>query len=59
MCHLIRCLSCATTSRATDKARSKALTDVATKYHGSAEGSVAAMYQASDAADKGLSLIHI
>src|SRR3984885_7248735 len=24
MCHLIRCLSCATTSRATDKARSKA-----------------------------------
>ncbi len=28
MCHLIRCLSCATTSRATDKARSKAGSDL-------------------------------
>jgi predicted negative regulator of RcsB-dependent stress response len=35
------------------KARTKALTDTATKYHGTQEGAIAAFYLASDAADKG------
>jgi predicted negative regulator of RcsB-dependent stress response len=35
------------------KARQKAFVDLASKYHGSQEGSIAAMYLASDAADKG------
>lgn len=36
-----------------DKARGKALSEVAAKYHGSEEGGIAEMYLASDAADKG------
>jgi predicted negative regulator of RcsB-dependent stress response len=36
-----------------DKARTKAFADVAAKYHGSQEGAIAAMYLASDVADKG------
>jgi predicted negative regulator of RcsB-dependent stress response len=36
-----------------DKARDKAFVDVAAKYHGTQEGSIAAMYLASDVADKG------
>lgn len=36
-----------------DKAWQKAFTDLATKYHGSQEGSIAEMYLASAAADKG------
>lgn len=36
-----------------DKARAKALGDLMAKYHGSAEGAIAEMYLASDAADKG------
>jgi predicted negative regulator of RcsB-dependent stress response len=36
-----------------DKARTKAFSELAAKYHGSPEGSIAQMYMASDAADKG------
>ena len=36
-----------------DAARTKAFADVAAKYHGSEEGAIAALYLASDAADKG------
>lgn len=36
-----------------DKARSKALNDLAAKYHGTQEGSIAGMYLAADQADKG------
>jgi predicted negative regulator of RcsB-dependent stress response len=36
-----------------DKARVKAFTDLYTRYHGSQEGTIAEMYIASDAADKG------
>ncbi len=36
-----------------DKARGTALTEVASKYHGTAEGAIAGIYLASDVADKG------
>jgi predicted negative regulator of RcsB-dependent stress response len=36
-----------------DQASTKAFADVAAKYHGSQEGAIAAMYLASDVADKG------
>jgi tetratricopeptide (TPR) repeat protein len=36
-----------------DKARQKALVELASKYNGSQEGAIAAFYLASDAADKG------
>lgn len=36
-----------------DKARAKAFSDVATKYHGTQEGAMAEFYLASDAVDKG------
>lgn len=36
-----------------EAARTKAFGDVAAKYHGSQEGAIAAMYLASDAADRG------
>lgn len=36
-----------------DKARAKAFGDLTAKYHGSAEGAIAEMFLASDAADKG------
>jgi predicted negative regulator of RcsB-dependent stress response len=36
-----------------DKARTKAFAEVASKYRGTAEGAVAALYLASDVADKG------
>lgn len=36
-----------------DKARQKALVNLATRYHGTQEGSIAGLYLASDAADKG------
>jgi len=36
-----------------DKARVKAFTDLYARYHGSQEGTIAEMYLASDAADKG------
>lgn len=35
-----------------DKARTKAFTDLATKYHGTQEGAIAGIYLASDLADK-------
>src|SRR5262249_27725699 len=35
-----------------DKARSKALNDLKTKYHGTQEGSIAGMFLAADEADK-------
>jgi predicted negative regulator of RcsB-dependent stress response len=35
-----------------DKARAKALNDLASKYHGSGEGAIAGMYLAADQADK-------
>jgi predicted negative regulator of RcsB-dependent stress response len=41
------------TAEEKDKARQKAFADLAAKYHGSQEGSIAAFYLASDAADKG------
>lgn len=41
------------TAEEKDKARQKAFSELAAKYHGSQEGSIAAMYLASDAADKG------
>lgn len=36
-----------------DKARAKAFSDLATKYHGTQEGAIAEFYLASDAVDKG------
>lgn len=36
-----------------DKARVKAFSDLAAKYHGTQEGAIAALYLASDVADKG------
>lgn len=36
-----------------DQARTKAFSDIATKYHGTQEGAIAAFYLASDVADKG------
>ena len=36
-----------------EKARSQAFSELAAKYHGTQEGAIAAMYLASDAADKG------
>jgi len=41
------------TQQEKDKARVKAFTDLSVEYHGSQEGSIAEMYMASDAADKG------
>jgi predicted negative regulator of RcsB-dependent stress response len=41
------------TAEEKEKAREKAFAELAAKYHGSQEGSIAAMYLASDAADKG------
>jgi hypothetical protein len=36
-----------------DKARTKAFSEIVAKYHSDQEGSIAAMYLASDSADKG------
>jgi predicted negative regulator of RcsB-dependent stress response len=41
------------TAEEKEKARQKAFSEIAAKYHGSQEGSIAAMYLASDVADKG------
>jgi predicted negative regulator of RcsB-dependent stress response len=41
------------TVEAKDAARTKAFSELAAKYHGSQEGSIAEMYLASDAGDKG------
>jgi predicted negative regulator of RcsB-dependent stress response len=41
------------TQEAKDAARTKAFAELAAKYHGSQEGSIAEMYLASDAGDKG------
>ena len=41
------------TAEEKEKARQKAFSELAARYHGSQEGSIAAMYLASDVADKG------
>lgn len=41
------------TQQEKDQARTKAFSDVAAKYHGTAEGAIAAFYLVSDIADKG------
>lgn len=41
------------TEEAKDKARAKAFSDLATKYHGTTEGAIGAAYMAADWADKG------
>jgi hypothetical protein len=41
------------TQEAKDQARTKAFSDLASKYHGTSEGSIDAMYMGADQADKG------
>ncbi len=41
------------TQDAKDKARTKAFSDVADKYHGSQEGAIAGIYIAAEQVDKG------
>jgi predicted negative regulator of RcsB-dependent stress response len=41
------------TQEAKDKARAKAFSDLAMKYHGTTEGAIGAVYMAADQADKG------